>query len=131
MMMVTVNDCITLISFKMRESSLGTPVGNDDAVLSSFSVLPELLEIDPVISLHCSLISYCLSTLNLQTPTLEFIFWDLCYYNSVMIDHQWSCICLLPFVLVFCAHPDFLIDTLKRLVCSSTARSITTFIFSN
>ena len=67
MMMVTVNDCITLISFKMRESSLGTPVGNDDAVLSSFSVLPELLEIDPVISLHCSLISYCLSTLNLQT----------------------------------------------------------------
>ena len=50
MMMVTVNDCITLISFKMRESSLGTPVGNDDAVLSSFSVLPELLEIDPVIS---------------------------------------------------------------------------------
>lgn len=34
---------ITLIYFKMRESSLGTPVGNDDAVLSSFSVLPELL----------------------------------------------------------------------------------------
>ena len=65
MMMVTVNDCITLISFKMRESSLGTPVGNDDAVLSSFSVLPELLEIDPVISLHCILIF--LSTLNLQT----------------------------------------------------------------
>ena len=50
MMTVTVNDCITLISFKMRESSLGTPVGNDDAVLSSFSVLPELLEIEPVIS---------------------------------------------------------------------------------
>ena len=35
---------ITLISFKMRESSLGTPVGNEDAVLSSFSVLPELLK---------------------------------------------------------------------------------------
>ena len=68
MMMVTVNDCITLISFKMRESSLGTPVGNDDAVLSSFSVLPELLEIDPVISLH---ISYCLSTLNLQTKHIN------------------------------------------------------------
>ena len=36
---------ITLISFKMRESSLGTPVGKDEAVLSSFSVLPELLKI--------------------------------------------------------------------------------------
>ena len=129
MMMVTVNDCITLISFKMRESSLGTPVGNDDAVLSSFSVLPELLEIDPVISYFILFVN--IKPANKNTSTLEFIIWDLCYYNSVMIDHPRSCICLLSFVLVFCAHPDFLIDTLKRLVCSSTARSITTFIFSN
>ena len=61
---------ITLISFKMRESSLGTPVGNDDAVLSSFSVLPELLKHNffifyfdiPILDLGTLYFSFCLTS---------------------------------------------------------------------